>query len=131
MSSNVIIRRSKLHSRGLFALKSFKKGEVVYTYKKGKILTVHELARLPRATLRYVDRIGKNAYEIMEPPARFVNHSCEPNMREKNRTGYALRPISKGEEIMIDYNRLTFLEKPFVCRCQSINCRKIISGKQL
>ncbi len=36
----------------------------------------------------------------------FLNHSNDPNAEHKNLIWYAKRDISKGEEILIDYNSL-------------------------
>lgn len=63
--------------------------------------------------------------ERVRHPVNFINHSCEPN------TGYdgadaivALRRISAGEEICMDYGTFSFsFDHEFTCRCGSPWCR--------
>ncbi len=126
----VQIRKSEIQGIGLFAKGNFKKGEKVYSYPKGKVISAQKISALSDSDKRYLDKIGNDSFEIIEPPARYVNHSCEPNAAEQDRVGYALRDIKKGEEITIDYDNIAFLEKPFACRCGSKNCRGTVNGKQ-
>lgn len=124
------IRTSNKHGKGLFAIKDLKKGEAVYSYPKGKILDRNEAGKLSRREKVYLDRVGENEYEIIESPGRFVNHSCEPNTEEKNRTGIALKDIKTGDETTIDYDKSVYLDEPFKCLCGSKNCRRFIQGKE-
>jgi len=130
MNQFVEIKKSKKHGNGLFALKNFRKGESVYLLKKGKIVNYDKIQNLSDQEKMHLDKIGENEYEIMEPPGCHINHSCEPNVEEKDRTGYALKDIKKGEEITIDYDKIAYFEKPFKCRCGSKNCRGLIRGKK-
>lgn len=113
----------------MFALKDFKKGEVMYIYKKGRIVNGDEIKNLSDLEKCHLDKIGENEYEIIEPPAHHINHSCDPNVEERERIGYALKDIKKGEEITIDYDKIAHLEKPFECHCGSKNCRGFVRGK--
>ncbi len=77
----------------------------------------------------HCDQIGENEFEIIEPPGCFLNHSCRPNVAERNRIGYAIRNIAKGEEITIDYDAIAHLEKQFACRCGANDCRGFVRGR--
>ncbi len=125
----VEIRKSAKHGNGLFALRDFGKGESVYLLEKGRIVNYDEIQSLSEQKKIHLDRIGKNEYEVIEPPGCYINHSCEPNVEERDRIGYTLRNISKGEEITIDYDKIAYLEKPFECRCGSKNCRGFVQGR--
>lgn len=64
-----------------------------------------------------------------------LNHSCDPNCGLKtNGTGgfdiVAMRDIEVGEEIHIDYamTRYSLIDFPKECRCESDNCRSLITG---
>ncbi len=67
---------------------------------------------------------------------RFINHSCEPNcetqkwlVRGELAIGFfALRDISKGEELTFDYNFERYGDKPMRCYCRSKKCRQFIGG---
>lgn len=60
----------------------------------------------------------------MQPPERYVNHSCDPNTKAINNSDVAVRDIKIDEEITSDYTGS--VSKSFQCRCGSKNCRGII-----
>jgi histone-lysine N-methyltransferase ASH1L len=72
-------------------------------------------------------------------PARFVNHSCQPNCRMikwivSGQPRMALfagdRPIMTGEELTYDYNFDPFSAKNVqICLCGSPNCRGVLGPK--
>lgn len=129
MKNKVVIKKSGISSNGLFAMKDFEKGDLIYCYNKGRVISSVEIGKLSQKEKDHLDKIGKNEFEIIEPPACCVNHSCEPNIKEKGRRAYALRGIKRGEEITIDYDKIACLEKPFECNCKTRNCRRLIIGK--
>lgn len=126
----VEIKKSDKHGNGLFALKDFKKGDVLYVLKKGKVVDFDDIQNLSERDKMHLDQIGEDEYEIIEPPGSYINHSCEPNVEERERIGYALQDITKGEEITIDYDKIAHLEEPFECCCDSKGCRGFIRGKK-
>lgn len=124
------IEKSGIEGKGVFAVKDFMEGERIYSFKKGKVVSGSELQNVPEGEKRYLDRISdNNEFEIIEPPARYVNHSCNPNVTERGRIAYALKDIKKGEEITIDYDKIAYLEKAFECHCNSENCRGFVRGR--
>lgn len=130
MNQVVKISKSKKHGSGLFALKHVQKGERVYSFEKGRILTSEAIKNLTPQEKMHLDKIGEDEFEVIGPPACSVNHSCEPNVEEKDRIGYAIKDIDKGEEVTIDYDLVAHLEKPFNCRCGSKNCRGFVRGRR-
>ncbi len=57
------------------------------------------------------------------------NHCCDPNIAIRGLDYVAIRDITGGEELTLDYATLydeNFLE--FDCQCGSLNCRGIIRG---
>lgn len=132
MNDGVEIRESSCRGLGLFAKKDFAVGEKVYSYDAGQIVRRSEICKLPIERQFHIDKVGDDRYEVLASPGCYLNHSCEPNAEEKNRTGYALRDIKKGDEITLDYRRngIIYLEKPFRCCCGSKNCAGTIRGTQ-
>lgn len=84
--------------------------------------------------------------EFMSGPTRFINHSCEPNMRIFARVGdhadkhihdlalFAIREIPRGEELTFDYvdgleemesdaHDPSKMQSMTPCLCQSRSCR--------
>ncbi len=57
------------------------------------------------------------------------NHSCDPNTYYEGLNVLALRNITKGEELTLDYT--SFLDEhmePFACHCGATNCRGWVTG---
>jgi len=98
---------------GLFATKSFRKGQTVVEYS-GRHISSQEADRL--------EDEGRNSYlfaitkkwtidgSSRKNYGRYVNHSCRPNaeaiMRHTGRLEYAaMRRIEPGEEVTVDYGK--------------------------
>ncbi len=62
--------------------------------------------------------------------AEIINHSCEPNLISRVMKGHilymSLRKIEPGEELTIDYNFATNIERT-TCACGSPKCRGTIN----
>ena len=83
---------------GVYAQRPFLRGEFVFGATG---------AVIPFQT-RYSLQIDWDSHLDAHPPARYLNHSCEPNLGVKtNAQGlpdfYALRDIAKDEEVRYDY----------------------------
>ena len=75
---------------------------------------------------------GKNVYKHVDPKskgnvARFINHSCEPNVaakRNKNRelVYYSAKEVASGDWLAINYNPDATEGKPG-CLCGAANCK--------
>jgi SET domain-containing protein len=63
--------------------------------------------------------------ERVRHPVNFINHSCDPNAGYDGADAIAaLRRISAGEEICMDYGTFSFsFDHEFKCRCGSPWCR--------
>jgi len=127
--NSVEVRVSKIQGSGLFATKDFKTGEKVYSFLKGRVISEAEIVTLSPEEKIHLDKIANDQYEVIESPACYVNHSCDPNVAERDKTAYALRDIQRGEELTIDYDRIAYLEEPFQCSCGAKNCRGTVKGK--
>lgn len=125
---DIIIKKSKINGRGIFANKDFKKGEIVIQWKIGKVFTKKEIESLPKDKQKYKNHIGRNKYIIANPPEGLVNHSCDPNTFVKNNSDVALRDIKRGEEIVSDYTK-EGAATSFVCNCGKKNCKNKIRKK--
>jgi len=88
-------------------------------------LTKEEVDKLSENEKRYVAYMA-GKYILMQPPARYVNHSCDANTYADNFCDIANRDIKKGEEITGDYAEEDIPGQSFECKCGSKNCRRII-----
>ncbi|MBW3005125.1 SET domain-containing protein-lysine N-methyltransferase [Candidatus Woesearchaeota archaeon] len=125
--ADILVKKSKIHGRGIFAARDFKKGEIVIKYDTSNTLTKEEVDKLPEAEKRYVSYLGEDKYILHQPPARYVNHSCDANTYSDNFADIARRDIKKGEEITADYvaEKVPGFDK-VLCKCGSKNCRSVI-----
>jgi|SRR3989338_1373732 len=123
----VIIRKAGRKGKGVFAARDFRKGEIVLRYQKSKVFKDNEVPKIWKGKFRYLDRIDRNKYMIMQPPERFINHSCEPNVFIKNWKIIAMKSIKKGDEIVFDYSINSDFSTSFKCRCGAANCRGVYS----
>lgn len=96
MRSLAKVADSPVHGKGLFARHRIKEGDVV-------------------VLCDYMEPNGGARREHLQPALKYLNHCCEPNVREGqydadfNRELIALRPIAKGEELSITYMGTAFL----------------------
>ena len=122
---------------GLFALKPYRKREYVVTYRGRKIAN-EEADRLEARGSRYMFEInsrwtidGSSRRNV----ARYVNHSCRPNVEAIERRGGVIvyvsrRRIKPDEEITVDYGKDYFDSFITRSRCQCDKCRERRSERQ-
>lgn len=103
--------------KGLFAAKSYQKGDVICEVKGEPI------AKPTRTSLQ----IGPNLHIDVKAPEMFINHKCNANISLKNNTFVAIVAIAKGEEITFNYFETEdIISSPFVCR----DCGEWVKGKK-
>lgn len=96
----------------------------------GTIIDDAALARLrpPYSSLC----VGPDENILIDPahPARYGNHSCDPNLWHDDAvTIVARRAIQAGEELTIDYATHTMSPMwSMTCQCSSELCRGVVSG---
>lgn len=110
---------------GLFARRHIKKGAFVIEYTGERIPT--KVA--DESGGRYLFEVDSDWTvdgEAEINTARYINHSCKPNVEaeidENDRIMiYAIRDIKPGDELTIDYGEEYFDEfiKPVGCKCAS------------
>jgi hypothetical protein len=124
-SDDLEVRSSGPIGRGVFALRDFKKGDMVV---KGVVDKVIENRGERTYTIHGV-------HVVLAGPACLVNHSCDPNcMHVFNESGtfdlVARRDIDQGEQITHDTSAYEYEVEHFSqkCLCGSDNCRGEVKG---
>jgi SET domain-containing protein len=135
ISPKAIVRESRIHGRGLFAVEAFKRDEIV-AVKGGHIFD--------RRTLREVEpQLGPAEIQIgedlfigpltqgeREGSMIYSNHSCEPNIGVRGQIVFvAMRDIETGEELTHDWATTDDDNYRMECGCGAPTCRKIITGQ--
>ena len=140
MGPRIVVRRSAIHGRGVFARRLIREDETVCEYKGERIAESQVGRRYPEKMngvnhtfvfgiehdLNIDGRVNGNI-------ARWINHSCDANCDtyEKDKRIYvrAVRDIRPGEELSYDYaieagERITKAVKArWPCWCGTGNCR--------
>ncbi len=134
------VRRSRVHGRGVFALRRIRKGTRIIEYLGDRVSHrqadrryEHKDINDNHTFLFIVDRNvvidgGANGND-----ARFINHSCDPNCESviEDRRVFieATRTIRPGEELTYDYQIGRDRTDPanvddiYACRCGAQRCR--------
>lgn len=121
MSQRYKISDSSIQGKGLFATQLIKKDETVVTWHP-KVLTKEEASQLPVDEQKHYLYPDGDKMLWMQPPERYINHSCNANTHVVGQSDVASRDIQPGEEITSDY--IDVETEDFVCVCGSKNCRK-------
>lgn len=115
--------------RGLFAAKGVRRGRDIMKIS-GRIVSADELWDVGGSFADNCYRFGPETYlDPGDSPARFVNHSCEPNVgvrKENNQLFlFAARDIRPHEELFFDYSTLLGDDDIWTmrCRCGTPACR--------
>ena len=114
---------------GLFALSPIAEEERIIQYK-GRILSDDEAEEVGGKYLFEIDENRVIDGSSRRNLARYINHSCRPNARERLARGrlwiWSARPIQAGEEITIHYGDEYFEQyiKPKGCKCEACNARR-------
>ncbi len=138
-SPYITVKKSNIHSRGVFAKKDIPEGARVIEYV-GERITKAESDRRADIPLQrnkkngdhgavYIFQLNKrhdiDGY-VPYNTARLINHSCEPNCETDIIRGHiwiiALRDIQKGEEISYNYNYDIEDYEDHRCRCGTNRC---------
>lgn len=133
------VGKSKTSGKGAFAEEPIKKGELIMRMEGPRADMRAVARRYRRGEIRWDDpfEIGGGQYIILEKVPLSINHSCRPNagIRSENEL-FALRTITKGEELSYDYSTVVGKNAPgerdwkMRCKCGSPNCRQSIGNWQ-
>ena len=136
----LVVRRSRVHGRGVFARRRIRKGTRIIEYL-GERVSHREADRRyeykspndSHTFLFIVDRRTVVDAGVNGNQARFINHSCDPNCEsvidQRRIFIEALRTIRPGEELAYDYRIGRDRSDPpdvdeiFACRCGAEHCR--------
>lgn len=133
------IRESALHNMGGFAAKDIPKGAKVIQYlgekitkgesEKRELMQLAAAKRDPakaKAYLFELNEIYDLDGDIPENDAKYINHSCEPNLEVDIINDeiwlFSLKNITKGEEVTYDYGFEMEKHADHPCYCRAAKC---------
>jgi uncharacterized protein len=137
----LVVKKSGIHGRGVFATATIRKGTRIIEYT-GKHRPWKEAEDDPPTDPRdphHTFLFSLDNGEVIDAgiggnDARWINHSCDPNCETMEHQGdrifvHALRTLRPGDELFYDYKivpaerRTKLVEKNFACLCGTQKCR--------
>ncbi len=122
MSEGVEVRASRICGRGLFACRDFKAGEVVLRWDVSHRISAEAADALSEEEKKYTHPYKDGSVILMQPPATFINHSCDNNTEVRDYCDVAIRDIVAGEEITSNYFT-DGANQSFACSCGADGCK--------
>jgi uncharacterized protein len=129
------VRPSPIHGTGLFAKHAIARGDIV-AVKGGHVLTAAHWEDLQPALGPAEIQISEDL--VIAPVDRterddsmlYTNHSCDPNLAIQGQIVLvAMRDVTAGEELTIDWATTDDGDYEMQCRCGSAHCRGTVTGK--
>lgn len=134
------VRVSPVHGRGVFALRTIRKGTRIIEYQGERISQEEGNRRYgdddsdrPHVVLFTVDDDTVIDAAVNGNDARFINHACAPNCEAVDDGGRifieAIRTLRAGDELSYDYKMQhedhadETTRKRYACRCGAPECR--------
>lgn len=135
----VVVRRSPVHGRGVFALRALEAGERIFEYK-GETITWTAAIRQhgSTGTAGHTYFFGLSDGRVIDGghrgnSARWLNHSCNANCEaleiEDRVFIHASTAIAPGEELFLDYQLAVEesadeqIRASYACQCGALGCR--------
>ncbi|HTI73293.1 MAG TPA: SET domain-containing protein-lysine N-methyltransferase [Candidatus Limnocylindria bacterium] len=122
------IRQSSIHGSGAFSTRPILRGERVVAYLGEPISKAESAARCQGGNpfIFYLDELRDIDGAVDWNPAKYLNHSCDPNCEAALIADgiwlLARRRISIGEELTFDYGYDLTEWRSYPCRCGAARC---------
>lgn len=127
----VVVRKTVGRGKGVFALRNFVEGAQVAVIA-GKVVSDVDALRMSRHALNHMSAVSLHDWILVDSPVKFINHSCDPNVFERDGVVYAMKGVCSGGELLFDYslNGVPNVDDwKMICKCGSPECRKIVHGE--
>ena len=127
--NKLVVKESPLHGQGVFSTAPIGRGEVIHEIDDTRVVDdEHPLRSELGEEPVHRDWLPDGTTVLMQKPAGFFNHSCEPNVFvysvDKQRFILGLHDIERGEELFFDYSINAIDGDIWECKCGASNCRR-------
>lgn len=143
----IVVRRSSIHHKGVFAKKDIAKGTRIIEYIGEKITKKESHRRADEFIEKSIKDKTHGAVYIFElnkrwdidgnvpyNTARYINHSCDPNCEVEDDRGHiwicAIQDIKKGDELTYNYGYDYEHYQDHPCECGTGACVGYIVAKK-
>jgi SET domain-containing protein len=124
----VVFRTSPIHGVGGFARSDMAAGARLIEYVGERITKQESLTRCERSNeyIFAIDDTHDLDGNVEWNPARFLNHSCEPNCEARFEHGHiwlvAIRDVRAGDELTFNYSYDLEDYREHPCLCGAASC---------
>lgn len=122
MIGDVVVADAGRKGKGVFARRSFRKGEFIFRRRYGRVVRSGDLRSLTAEERRHLCELDFERSAVVLAPGCYLNHSCDPNAMRHGVNVFAWRAIKRGEEITINYRLNAFGSQRSRCLCKSRSC---------
>jgi hypothetical protein len=125
---DVEVREAGAKGKGVFARRSFKRGEFIFRRRHGRIVDTEGAAQLSPDEQMHMCELDWDRFAVLAPPGCYLNHACDPNAMRRGVKVFAWKPIRAGDEITIDYRLNAFDGSSWPCDCRTTSCTGSVVG---
>jgi SET domain-containing protein len=126
MNADIEVRDTGGKGLGVFARRSFLKGEFIFRRRHGRTVRRTALDPLTDDEREHLCELDSDRSAVLLGPGRYLNHSCDPNAMRSGVKVFARQRIRRGDEITIDYRLNAFTGERFHCKCGTTACTGIV-----
>jgi hypothetical protein len=131
MASAVELRDAGSKGRGVFALRSFARGDIIFEFTPGRLVSEGEIATLTPWEREHLGELTISTCQILPAPRCYLNHACSPNAISSSDIVRAWRNIQAGDEVTIDCRLNSLDDWEMHCACTTFGGPHIVIGSFL
>jgi SET domain-containing protein len=120
--TDVEVREAGPKGKGVFALRSFRRGEFIFRRRHGRVVRAAQIQSLSAEERQHLCELDFERSAVLLPPGAYLNHSCDPSAMRSGVKVFAWRSIRRGDEITIDYRLNSFAGERSRCLCGARSC---------
>ncbi|HJW27776.1 MAG TPA: SET domain-containing protein-lysine N-methyltransferase [Saprospiraceae bacterium] len=134
-----VMKGNAIAGYGIYATQNIAQGEIIFKLEGSthriitrKYVEQHWNEQEKEVFRKYAYPLSKEVFALWDDnPSNWApqNHCCDANTEYEGLNVVASRPISKGDELTLNY--ASFLDdqmEPFQCQCGAYNCSRWITG---
>jgi SET domain-containing protein len=128
MIADVEVRGAGPRGLGVFARRSFAKGEFIFRRRHIRVVSGDEIDALSPEDRMHLCELDWDRFGVLASPGCYLNHSCDPSAMRSGVRVFAWRTIDPGDEITIDYRLNAFDGDSWPCLCGGESCTGTVVG---
>lgn len=99
--TDIEVRDAGGKGKGVFALRSFKRGEFIFRRRHGRVVSTAEVPTLTEEERRHLCELDRERSAVLLPPGSYLNHSSEPNAMRSGSGHFGIFDAADGDRVEI------------------------------